>query len=558
MNLGAWECIEAPALIIDWLQFGVPISLDQDIEGFHLPNRLFSPAQCSFLDKEISRLCLVDAIEPCFYQPKCVSPINVVPKRNNKLRLVIDLRQLNQSCNPPRFANEDVRTVKNLLCFNDDLAVVDLKDGFLHVPVRREYRDLLGFMWNGQYYRFKKLPFGLALSPYYFCKILRPVVTYLRSLGLRIVLFVDDLILMSQPDCFTDHLDQILHTLCDLGWTINYEKSSLTPRKEVTYLGYKVRSCGRSGFPEISVMGERIRKLRRSIHQALTDHSFTARCLASITGQCVAMSQVIMPAKLLLRSSYRLLRQRQHWESPLTLDPDVRRELQWWIDYVTDWNVYPVQVRPIELQLVTDASHLAWGATLGERHASGQWTHRMSRQSSNYRELMAVFMGLQTFEEMIKDKSVQVLTDNITALAYIVNKGGPSQELTEISIAVWHLCHQLNVHLQVAHIKGLENQVADRLSRVMDNYNWQLHPGLFGLIDRLFGPHTVDRFASVVNTQLPRFNSRFWEPHTEGIDALAQQNWGQEINFVNPPFRLIPQVLSVIWAQHAEAMIIAP
>ena len=136
-------------------------------------------------DISLTRLLLLDAIEPCNTKPKCVSPISVVPKKNNKNRLIIDLRVLNGVCDPPKFVNEDIRPVKRVINTNDDLATVDLKDGFLSVKVHPDYKDLLGFKWAGVYYRFIKLPFGLSLSPYFFTKVLRPVVKYLRSQGTR-------------------------------------------------------------------------------------------------------------------------------------------------------------------------------------------------------------------------------------------------------------------------------------------------------------------------------------------------------------------------------------
>ena len=73
-----------------------------------------------------------------------------------------------------------------------------------------------------------------------------------------------------------------------------------------------------------------------------------------------------------------------------------------------------------------------------------------------------------------------------------------------------------------------------------------------------FFPHSVDRFAPIVSTQLPLYHSQYHDPNTSGVDALAQQNWGQHVNFVNCPFRLIPQVLDIIQTQEAEATLIAP
>lgn len=76
------------------------------------------------------------------------------------------------------------------------------------------------------------LPFGLNVSPYFFSKIVRPIVSYLRSIGIRVVIYVDDLIVMAPEDVILQHRDTTLKLLSELGWFINYDKSSLTPSVE--------------------------------------------------------------------------------------------------------------------------------------------------------------------------------------------------------------------------------------------------------------------------------------------------------------------------------------
>ena len=51
--------------------------------------------------------------------------------------------------------------------------------------------------------------------------------------------------------------------------------------------------------------------------------------------------------------------------------------------------------------------------------------------------------------------------------------------------------------------------------------DWGLSPLSFHHIDSVWGPHSVDRFANHVNAKLPRFNSIFWNPGSEGIDAFV-------------------------------------
>jgi len=48
---------------------------------------------------------------------------------------------------------------------------------------------------------------------------------------------------------------------------------------------------------------------------------------------------------------------------------------------------------------------------------------------------------------------------------------------------------------------------------------------MFHKLKKLWGPHTVDRFASWETTQLKRYNSRFNDPQSEAVDAFSQ-DWG--------------------------------
>ena len=60
----------------------------------------------------------------------------------------------------------------------------------------------------------------------------------------------------------------------------------------------------------------------------------------------------------------------------------------------------------------------------------------------------------------------------------------------------------------------------------MDVDDWMVDPMLFQQLDALWGPHTVDCFASFYNAQLPRFFSRCWNPHSEVVDAFSVMGRG--------------------------------
>ena len=167
--------------------------------------------------------------------------------------------------------------------------------------------------------------------------------------------------------------------------------------------------------------------------------------------------------------------------------------------------------------------------TQGPRH----WDKHTGNLSSNVRELLAILLSLKSLLHLLRNKDVQILTDNVTACAYVNLQGGPVHTLDIIAKNIWDLAIRNCIQIQAKHIAGGSNQVVDGLSRLPASYEWYLHPGVFQFIDKIHGPHTVDRFASVLTRQLKRYNSLYWDPESEGVDALHQNNWDLGNNFVN-------------------------
>ena len=170
---------------------------------------------------------------------------------------------------------------------------------------------------------------------------------------------------------------------------------------------------------------------------------------------------------------------------------------------------------------------------------------------------MAILMALKSYDHL-ENKTVRVYTDNIAAAAFVNHLGGSRAELCQVANATWVEAISKNITLPARYLPGVDNTTADYLSRLPNKYEWKLHPNLFQYIDKLWGPHTIDRFATLVNTQLPVFNSRFAEPLTSGIDALTQKDWQDHNNYCNPPFRLIPQLLRAIEHKNVSVTLIAP
>lgn len=558
-NLLAWNKIGAPQVIKSWIKHGVPLVFtDTTPDSFEFYNPHMNKKERSFVRGEIRALLRRGAIRQVNNKPFCVSPIKCVPKKNGKFRLITDLRELNSCILHAKFQLEGINTVAEFIDSKDSMITIDLENGFQHVPVADVFWQYLGFMFENNYYVWCVLPFGLACSPYYFHKVLRPVITFLREQDIKCSIYVDDCIVSACDDRIIDHRDFVLQSFQELGFVVNFTKSHLVPSTKVTYIGYVIDSDGPQGQPWLYIEKHKLYKLKKDIKRCLRLGTVYARLLAKITGQAISMTKSIFPGKLKLRSLYALLSTKSSWGDKLILTHHCVDDLKWWLNYMDSWNGSPLKLPPVECQIWTDASKSGWGSVLNSEAASGTWDRWACSQHINYLELLTVLLAMKSYGQRIKGKHVRILTDSVTAACYINNLGGPVYQLTELAETIWAEALANQVLLSCRHIAGKTNTIADQLSRLPIHYEWKLHPSIFGYIDQLWGPHTIDRFASFSTAQLTKYNSRFLDPNTVGIDALSQDDWGKENNYVNPPFRLLNQVLQIIIAQRAWATIVAP
>ena len=163
-----WVNIGASPKVLKWIQDGVELPFIKTQERFLFNNHKLSAREEKFIDSEISDLEKSGAISRVDYIPHCVSPIGCVAKKGNKLRLIVDLRKLNDNINCPHFKNEDIENVCENIETGDNLITVDLKDGYHHINIHKAYRTYLGICWRNVYYVWNILPFGLNASPRFF------------------------------------------------------------------------------------------------------------------------------------------------------------------------------------------------------------------------------------------------------------------------------------------------------------------------------------------------------------------------------------------------------
>ena len=167
---------------------------------------------------------------------------------------------------------------------------LDLKDAYLQVPIHKEYQCLLQFHWEQKTYQFVCLPFGLTSAPRVFTKIMKPVMGKLRQMGIHLIVYLDDILIMHHS---REEILQITPLVCQtfeaLGLMVNMGKSQHTPQQELEFLRFLVNSVSlHPAFP-----AEKMRKIQPNARSFMHQQLVSIKDIARFVGKASASGRAI-------------------------------------------------------------------------------------------------------------------------------------------------------------------------------------------------------------------------------------------------------------------------
>ena len=262
------------------------------------------------------------------------SSLFLVPKKDGGKRPVINLKDINTYVPPYHFKMEGLHTLRDILNEGDWMTKVDLKDAYFTIPIYQSDRIFLRFSTGNQDFQFNCLPFGLSCAPWVFTKTLKPVLTLLRELGVRLVAYIDNILVLAETvEKAQEHTEALIYLLENLGYIVHPETSVRHPSQEIEFLGMMVDSRTR----ELRLPGQKIKKLRQEAAMMIKDQLAppTAREVSRLLGKFNSVSKAIPPAPLFCRALQRDLtaaldQSNQCYDTPCSLSSAAIEELEWW------------------------------------------------------------------------------------------------------------------------------------------------------------------------------------------------------------------------------------
>jgi hypothetical protein len=506
-----------------------------------------------WLRAEIQRLCAVGSISAVSADNPvhAVFPVFLVHKPGpRRFRLVHDLRELNKALPPPpKVRFESWPEIQHLLQRNDLLVSIDLQDGYHLVPLAPRLAALCGFEAEGIRYRFDVLPFGLAWSPAVFTNLLRPVLQHLRGQQLRASVYLDDFLLMAQPDSANAHLGFLVETFHRLGLVIS-PKKPLVLSHECEHLGLIINTESMTmRLPQARV--EKTLKLCRLLLQSLPRPSY--RLLLKLQGTLASALLALDYARAHSRALAYLRRTSR-------VLPELYNELRWWLAHLRNHPGRPIHTPLYRMVITTDASELGYGGhvlRLDDSNVvdfSGPFSNRVRLWPASHRELLGALLVLKSALHLTTPGDTILLrSDSVFTVAAATIGSHASVRALRLAKKLHRYLARHQVRLQASHIAGVLNTRADALSRSNSISEFPVCTALLDWVHLSAGlKPDCDLFASDI-------------AHLPGVPFMTRQQdaftcrWDQwSLPFLNPPIGLLSRVLTHFRQFGRQALLLHP
>lgn len=532
-------------------------------------------------------------------------------KPDGSARPCSNLKFINKRLPKMKFKMETQYIVGEQVLYGDWAITIDIKSAFNHVPIHKDYRRFFRFVGpDGHLYEFQSMNFGSSVAPATWHRLFSRVIGTLRSMGIRVCFFMDDMkVLASTRAMAREHGDIVCRYLTAFGFLINLPKSNLEPTQLPRYLGL-LWDLNRM---TVSLPKERIRNIKKAARQVLATSSIAR--IQRLMGHVEAARMIFQQARM---HSFEFIAQTAHMISTdaprdtiVPLSDDALTQVKWWIRNASHFNQVPIKGAPAApiVDLTTDASPSGWGAELiyklaqrtssrggvehyatRRKHKWGRWSQRESQLHSNERELLAVVRAtanfhheieaaVRTYYKSIPDPkqppTLMFRSDNTTAVSYVRRIGGRLAYLNRC-LRPWarRISRLKEVVVQAEHIPGKDIPLVDGLSRRPNTKRapeWCLHQTVFNGLNATWGPFHCDLFASESSFKMTPYLSRHRTPpppnRTESASTVTDAfsvTWNQISDqttshlYAFPPIQLIHRVLRRARQEAVELTIVVP
>lgn len=427
------------------------IRLVDDIPVRQAPYRL-SPPKMRILREKINDMLEKGVIRPS--TSAYASPIFLVPKdQGDDYRPVVDYRRLNSKVVLESIPLPDLHNCFTWFSGAEWFTVLDLNQAYYQIPLAEQSKHVTAVCTDWNLYEFNRVPFGLATGAAVLSRLLDRVLGDLKFAC--VYNYLDDVVIYSRT--FGEHLvhlREVLSRLQTAGLTVKPTKVTLAKR-QISFLGHLVSSNG------IRIDQDRTKDIKEFPRPRSKKEIARFIGMANYFRKFVPnFAQLAAPLNTLRKKKEEFVwgdTQQSAFEAIKTA--------------ITNPPVLAVPNFDNRFIVQTDASNAGVAAVLlqeeegGERRPVAFASRRLAGPETKYSvyecEALAVLFALEKFKFYLEHREFDLETDN-QALSWVLARPRKTGRIARWAVRISAF------RFKVRHIRGIDNQIADALSRMFD------------------------------------------------------------------------------------------
>ncbi|XP_061466237.1 uncharacterized protein LOC133377049 [Rhineura floridana] len=349
----------------------------------------------------------------------------------------------------------------------------DIKSAFRLLPVHPQDFELLGLAFDGEYYVDRALPMGCSIS----CSVFERFSSFLewavkRRAGLQsVVHYLDDYLFAGPADSGTCRafMAHFAGLAGELGVPLAAEKTE-GPSTAITFLGIEidtVAQCCR--LPQ-----DKLGALREKISEVVSSNKVTLATLQRLAGQLNFACGVVAPGRAFLRRVYDAMAGLSRSYHRTRVTAALRADLTVWSTFLRDFNGVSLWRRDrlleAELQVHSDASGaFGFGVILHDSWCHGSWPQGWTlaglTRDLTFLEFFPIVVAVHLWPDKLCNSSVHFWCDNLPTVHVINTLSSRNPNVMLLVRAFVLQCLRYNIQFLARHVPGIDNSIADALSR---------------------------------------------------------------------------------------------
>ena len=447
----------------------------------------------NMIKKELEKGRLAGPFSKPPFKNFVVSPLGLVQKKQkNSFRLIHDLSfpKLN-SVN--HFIDKSDTTVKyetldHVISLvkkfgkNCLIAKTDIEEAFRLVPINPSDYHLLGFTFMEKFYYDKCLPMGVSTACRIFERFSRALQWVMQSKfntrGISHIL--DDFIFVgppNSPEC-RKNLETFLKVCKEINVPIKHEKTVL-PTTVISVHGVEIDTHKM----EARLPADKLTALREMLKAFSKRKKCTLTELQSLVGHLNFACRVIVPGRVFKRRISRLMVGVNSPFHHIRLNRSFREDVSLWLRFLQNYNGRSVFLDEVwlsskKLEFWSDASGQGAAAIFGNKWCHMLWPDWFATNNIAILELCPIVVGIELWGHLLTNRKVIFLVDNESVVEILNAQSSKDSKLLNLTRRFVLLCLRFNIVFRAKHVPGIENKVADSLSRSQFQVARKLQPAL--------------------------------------------------------------------------------